>query len=71
MRVSGDGGLRGNTWNKRLAAQVASQLPEDEAHALAVLDLARSIIVNLGMEWPTSTPEPVRLAFSKKDGEES
>lgn len=42
-------------WVKRQAALIASQLPEDRAEALAVLCLAREIVVNLGCVWPTET----------------
>ena len=46
---------------KRLAAQIASQLPEDTQEALRVLNMAREIIVCLGRSWDVAPEWPSRL----------
>jgi hypothetical protein len=51
---------------KRIALQIASQLPDDPKDALLVLRYAREIIERLHNDEPPSTSRPV-LAF-KQDG---
>lgn len=41
-------------WLKRQAIQIAAQLPEDQAKALAVLDYARTLVVDFMV--PGTTP---------------
>lgn len=51
-------------WVKRMAAQIASQLPEDQEEALVVLELAKEIVQCLGTaSWPRqqSPVAPIRL----------
>lgn len=61
---------RSEEWLKRNAAQIAAQLPENKGEALAVLTLAREIIVNLGSQWEgcdnggQSCPVSLRLVAS-------
>lgn len=43
---------------KRLALQVAVQLPEDTGDALEVLDLARSIVTGFLMDKPATKSRP-------------
>ena len=40
-------------WLKRQAIQIASQLPEDQAKALAVLEYARKLVVDFMAPEPT------------------
>ena len=51
-------------FSKRLAAQIASQLPEDNQEALRVLSLAREIIVCLGGGW--AQPASVTQLFGSE-----
>ena len=47
---------------RRLACQIAAQLPQDQAEALRALRLARQIVFNLGEEWEAAgSSEPVQL----------
>ena len=57
---------------KRMAAQIAGQLPEDRTEALTVLNYAREIICNLGVGWEVPSPMaavvpivPLRLVSDK------
>lgn len=56
------GGRRGSIMPdahmKRMACQIAAQLPDDQREALAVLDYVREIVENLGGGW--RQPEPIR-----------
>lgn len=47
---------------KRLACQIAAQLPDDQAEALLVLNYAREIILCLGGGWQApATNAPIPL----------
>lgn len=39
-----------NSWKRRHAIQIVAQLPEDPAHALEVLELARTLVQSFLME---------------------
>lgn len=41
---------------KRMACQIAAQLPDDTSEALAVLDYVKEIVLNLGGGWGKETP---------------
>lgn len=64
---------------KRMAAQIASQLPENDREALIVLNYVREIICNLGAAWEvpsamTAAREPLKLvsaAPGRRDREAS
>ena len=61
---------------KRMAAQIASQLPEDDREALIVLNYVREIICNLGRSWeiPSAMPnaiQPIQIAAFRKGQEAS
>lgn len=36
---------------KRMACQIAAQLPDDEGEALVILELVRELVANLGGGW--------------------
>lgn len=42
--------------NRRMACQIAAQLPDDRAEALRVLAYVRDIVENLGGGWGAETP---------------
>ncbi len=48
-------------FSKRLACQIASQLPEGTEEALQVLNLAREIIICLGEGWARPAAVPTKL----------
>lgn len=57
---------------KRMAAQIASQLPENDREALIVLNYVREIVCNLGNAWeiPSAMPavaEPIRLSSVRQN----
>jgi hypothetical protein len=43
---------------KRMACQIAAQLPDDQREALEVLNYVAEIVMNLGGGWPQA--EPIR-----------
>jgi hypothetical protein len=47
MRREGTLGEHTERWQQRMAAQIASQLPEDPREALAVLSMARKVVIYL------------------------
>jgi len=47
-------------WKRRHAVQIAAQLPEDPDDAIAVLELARSLVLNFLME-----PQPALVAVER------
>jgi hypothetical protein len=46
---------------RRLACQIAAQLPDDKQEALRALRLVRQIVFNLGETWDSGPTEPVAL----------
>lgn len=48
------GSSSNDEYSKRVAAHIASQLPEDSASALRVLALAREIVLHLGKSWDSA-----------------
>ncbi len=51
---------------RRMACQIAAQLPDSQAEALEVLDYVRDIVMNLGGGWgqPTAVPPTQLYAVS-------
>lgn len=47
MRREGTLAEHTDRWQQRMAAQIASQLPEDPREALAVLSMAREVVIYL------------------------
>lgn len=57
---------------KRLACQIFTQLPENEADALKALRYARIIVENLHVEWKSAVGDNVtQLPSSRRDREAS
>lgn len=55
-------------FNKRLACQIASQLPENADEALQVLSLVREIVICLGEGWGRPAAVPTRLFAERGPG---
>ena len=56
----------GEGWKRRLAAQIVGMLPEDDAEALELLTMARSMVVNFGGQAETATVRLLRDDHPKK-----
>jgi hypothetical protein len=57
-------GMPENAWKRRHAIQIAAQLPEDPADALAVLDLAKALVESFLVE-----AQPTRVLAPRPAGE--
>lgn len=58
-------------FSKRLACQIASQLPEGTEDALQVLNLAREIVICLGEGWGRPATVPTKLFAAERTGQAS
>ena len=58
---------------KRIACQIAAQLPDGEKEAMEVLELAREIVINLGTAWaPSDKKQAIQLfSLTQKDRAEA
>jgi len=53
---------KNNTWRRRLAVQIAAQLPEDRDDALAVLRYSQELILNFMHPGDSTFPQDSRRA---------
>lgn len=61
MRVFTSGEAMSSGHIKRLACQIAAQMPDDEDEALEVLRLVREVVMNLDGGWGEVRSTPTRL----------
>lgn len=55
---------------KRVACQIAAQLPDSQQEALDVLSYVREIVMNLGGGWGRQSVPPTRLFVIDPTGRE-
>ena len=62
--------MKTEAWHKRHAVMIASQLPDNEEDALAVLDAARQLVTGFLAEPKAEKSSPVVVMIGGKRGGE-